>query len=68
MIARLMKNEARALVIWAVVIAAALIFLWASRGTDDHQLAVGLLLSSISLFILMALLELLLHIFADRPA
>ncbi|MGH6681850.1 MAG: hypothetical protein ACREDL_23600 [Bradyrhizobium sp.] len=66
MMARLMKDEARALVIWALVIAAALIWFWVSRGTDGYQLALGLLMSSVALFIRMALFEILWQVFADR--
>jgi hypothetical protein len=68
MMMRLLKDEARALVIWALVIAAALIWFWVSLGSDGHQLAIGLLMSAVAMFVLMALFELLLHIFADRPA
>jgi len=67
MIVRLMKDEARALVIWALVIGAVLVGFWFSRGTDGHQLAVGLLMASTTLFVLMALFEIVWHVFADRP-
>ena len=67
MIVRLMKDEARALVIWALVIGAVLVGFWFSRGADGHQLAVGLLMASTTLFVLMALFEIVWHVFADRP-
>jgi hypothetical protein len=42
---------------WAALIAAALIAFWATRGTDYHQLALGILLSSVALLILLSLVE-----------
>jgi hypothetical protein len=43
---------------WAAFIAAALVVFWATRGSQYHQLALGLLLSSITLLILLSLVEL----------
>ena len=44
--------------LWAAFIAAALVAFWATRQTQYHQLALGLLLSSITLLILLSLVEL----------
>lgn len=65
-IVKLMKGEARALVVWAAVIVAALIWFWVSQGTGNHQLAIGLLLSAVALFVLMALFEIVWRVFDDR--
>jgi uncharacterized membrane protein len=43
--------------LWATLIAAALIAFWATRGTEYHQLALGILLSSVALLILLSLVE-----------
>jgi hypothetical protein len=43
---------------FVVLIAGALIFLWISRGTGLHQLAIGILLSLVTLAILLGLFEL----------
>jgi hypothetical protein len=43
---------------WAGLIAAALIAFWATRGTEYHQLALGILLSSVTLLVLLSLVEL----------
>lgn len=43
---------------WAAFIAAALAVFWVMRGSQYHQLALGLLLSSITLLILLSLVEL----------
>ena len=42
---------------WAALIAAALITFWATRGTEYHQLALGILLSSVALLILLSMVE-----------
>jgi uncharacterized membrane protein len=42
---------------WAALIAAALIAFWTTRGTEYHQLALGILLSSVALLILLSLVE-----------
>jgi RsiW-degrading membrane proteinase PrsW (M82 family) len=42
---------------WALI-AAALIAFWATRGTEYHQLALGILLSSVTLLVLLSLVEL----------
>jgi hypothetical protein len=44
--------------LWAASIAAALVAFWATRETQYHELALGLLLSSITLLILLSLVEL----------
>ena len=43
---------------WAAFIAATLAVFWATRGSQYHRLALGLLLSSITLLILLSLVEL----------
>ena len=43
---------------WAALIAAALIAFWATRGIEYHQLALGILLSSVTLLVLLSLVEL----------
>ena len=43
---------------WAALIAAALIAFWATRGTEYHQLALGIVLSSVTLLVLLSLVEL----------
>jgi uncharacterized membrane protein len=43
---------------WAALIAAALIAFWATRRTEYHQLALGILLSSVTLLLLLSLVEL----------
>jgi uncharacterized membrane protein len=43
---------------WTALIAAALITFWATRGTQYHQLALGILLSSVALLVLLSLVEL----------
>lgn len=42
---------------WAALIAAALIAFRATRGTEYHQLALGILLSAVTLVILLSLVE-----------
>ena len=54
---RVTKDEAHALCGWAIVIGATLIGFWLSEGTAYHQLVVGLLMASASLFVSLALLE-----------
>lgn len=43
---------------FAALNSAALIFLWISRGTQVHQLAIGIMMSSIALTLALALFEL----------
>ena len=43
---------------WAAFIAAALAVFWSTRGGQYHQLALGLLLASITLLVLLSLVEL----------
>ena len=43
---------------WAGLIAAALIALWATRGNKYHQFALGILVSSVSLLVLLSFVEL----------
>lgn len=42
---------------WAAVIAAALVFLWATNGTQLHHFVIGILLSAISLLVLLWIVE-----------
>jgi hypothetical protein len=51
------KDEARALVGWTAAIGVVLIGFLLTEGASYHQLSVGLLLSAVSLFATMALLE-----------
>lgn len=55
----LTRDEAGALGGWAAWIAATLLAFWLSEGTPYHQLSIGLLLSSATLFVLMLLFEVL---------
>jgi uncharacterized membrane protein len=43
---------------WAALIVASLIAFWVTRGTEYYQLAFGILLSSVTLLILLSLVEL----------
>jgi len=61
----LTRDNSRALGGWACLIIASLIALWFTEGTQYHQLAVGILMSSSTLFILMALFEFLWRLFVD---
>ena len=54
---RILKDEANALLGWTAVIGGAVIAFWLSEATSFHQLAVGILLSSGTLFVLMSLVE-----------
>jgi hypothetical protein len=63
-IRELIKDENRSLLGWAILIGAWLIGFLLSEGTEYHQLAVGILLSSTTLFALMALLEFLWRLFS----
>jgi hypothetical protein len=53
----ILADEAVALCWWGLLIAGALIGFWSSDGTSYYQLALGALMSSVSLFALMALFE-----------
>lgn len=44
---------------WAALIAAALIIFWVTRGAQYHQLALGILLSSMTLLVALFLFEVL---------
>jgi hypothetical protein len=61
----LIKDYAQALGGWACLIIASAIGFWFTEGTRYHQLAVGILMSSSTLFILMALFEFLWRLFVD---
>ena len=43
---------------FAALICGAMIFLWISRGTASHQLAIGIAMSAITLSVALALFEL----------
>jgi len=43
---------------FAALICGAMIFLWISRGTQFHQLAIGIMMSAITLTLALALFEL----------
>ena len=53
----LMREYWRALGGWACLIVASLIAFWLTEGTQYHQLAVGIMMSASTLFILMAIFE-----------
>lgn len=55
---RKLQMDPSALWSWAALIAAALIAFWLTRATEYHQLALGILLSSVTLLILLSLVEL----------
>jgi hypothetical protein len=56
-IAEMLKDEANALAVWIVVIVGAFAAFWLSEGTAYHQLTVGVLMSSGTLLVLMAVFE-----------
>lgn len=62
----LIRDESPALAGWACVIIASLIAFWLTEGKPYHQFAVGILVSSSALVILMAFFECLLRLLADR--
>jgi hypothetical protein len=53
----MLADEAAALCWWGLLIAGALIGYRVSEGTSYHQLAVGILMSSLILFALLAVFE-----------
>jgi len=55
------RDEGRALCGWLAAVGTALLAFWVSEGTTYHQLAVGILMSSATLFVLMAAFEILWH-------
>jgi hypothetical protein len=62
----LVRDDARAVLGWACLIGASLIIFRLSEGTQYHQLAAGILMSSSTLFVLMAICELLWRLLVDR--
>lgn len=64
----LVRDTSRAILGWACLIVASLIFFWLSEGTQYHQFAAGILLSSSTLFILMTLFECLWRLAIDRES
>jgi hypothetical protein len=65
-ILRMLKDEANALFVWTIAISGALVAFWLSEGTSYHQLAVGLLMSSGTLFVLMGLFEFIWRTISER--
>jgi len=61
----LLRENLLALAGWLCLIAASLIAFRLTEGTQYHHLAVGIMMSSSSLFILMTLFECLWRLFAD---
>jgi hypothetical protein len=62
----LMREYSHALAGWACLIIAALVAFWLTEATQYHQLAAGILMSSSTLFILLALFECLWRMFVER--
>ena len=62
----LIRINSHALAGWACLIIAALVALWLTEATQYHQLAAGILMSSSTLFILLALFECLWRMFVER--
>jgi hypothetical protein len=54
---RLLKDNSTRLYGWVAAICIAAIIFWISRGTPYHQLAIGILASAVTLFVLMSLVE-----------
>ncbi len=61
----LAKDHTQALGGWVCLIIASIVGFWFTEETRYHQLAVGILMSSSTLFILMALFEFLWRTFVD---
>ena len=61
----LVQSNSRALAGWACLIVASLVAFWLTQGTPYHQLVVGILMSSSTLFILMAVFECLWRLSVD---
>jgi hypothetical protein len=55
----LIKDEDYALCVWVIAVGVALFGYWLSEGTTYHQFAVGMMMSVATLFVLMAILEVL---------
>jgi hypothetical protein len=64
----LIRINSHALASWACLIIAALVAFWLTEATQYHQLAAGILMSSSTLFILLALFECLWRMFIERNA
>ena len=62
----LIRVYSHALASWACLIIAALVAFWLTEATQYHQLAAGILMSSSTLFILLALFECLWRMFIER--
>ena len=62
----LIRDCSRALAGWACLIIAALVAFRLTEATQYHQFAAGILMSSSSLFILMALFECLWRMLVER--
>lgn len=61
----LMRDYWPALGGWACLIVASLIAFWLTEGTPYHQLAVGVMMSASTLFILMAIFECIWRLLVD---
>jgi hypothetical protein len=64
----LIRDFSRALAGWACLIIAALVAFRLTEATQYHQLAAGILVSSSTLFVLMALFECLWRMLVERNA
>jgi hypothetical protein len=64
----LIRDDSRALTGWACLIIASLIAFWLTEGTQYHQLAAGILMSSSTLFVLITSFECLWRLFVDRSS
>jgi hypothetical protein len=53
---------------WVCLTIASLVAFWVTEGTEFHQLAAGLLMSSSTLFILIALFECLWWLVVDQSS
>jgi hypothetical protein len=62
----LVRDDAPVILGWACLIAASLVIFSLGKGTPYHQLAAGILMSSSTLFVLMALFELFWRLLVDR--
>ena len=65
-LAELVRENLSALAGWVCLIAVSLIAFRLTEGTQYHHLAVGLMMSSLSLFVLMTLFECLWRLFTDQ--
>jgi hypothetical protein len=64
----LIRDNFRVASAWVCLTIASLVAFWATEGTEFHQLAAGLLMSSSTLFILIALFECLWWLVVDQSS